>query len=89
MKTSKNVKNKTKVQVLEMMKLAITNKRVKEIGIFKDILFDPVKGNNEDIILIPGPILSTLLLKSENKQSPYIRLFNKRKKLPYNPGLEN
>lgn len=46
-----------------MMKLATTNKRVEEIGIFKDILFDPVNGNKEDIMLTLGPILSILLLK--------------------------
>lgn len=47
-----------------MIKLTTTNKRVKEIGTFKKILFDSVNGNKEDIIPTPGPILSILLLKN-------------------------
>ncbi len=63
MKDLKKAKTKIKAQLLEMIKLATTNKKVEEIDTFKKILFDPVNRNKKDIMPTPGPILSTLLLK--------------------------
>lgn len=44
-KAQENAKNKTKAQALDLMRLATANRRAEEIGAFKDMLSDPVDGN--------------------------------------------
>lgn len=44
-KAQENAKNKTKAQALDLMRLTTANRRAEEIGAFKDMLSDPVDGN--------------------------------------------
>lgn len=74
-KVQEKAKNKTKTQILEMMKLATTNRREEEIRTFKNILSDLVDGNEslDDTMPTCGPILIIIPLLEKSKQANSIR----------------
>lgn len=89
-KVQKKTKNKTKAQALEIIKLATTNKKVEEIGIFKDILFDFINKNKKDKIpILSSSILSTLLLRKSKQVTSIHEIIQQKKRPLCNLVLEN
>lgn len=79
-KAQENAKNKTKAQVLDLMRLATANRRAEEIGSFKNILSDPVDGNESLDNITPTPTLPAIPLSEKSQRANSVCQTNQQTK---------